>query len=175
MGSEHRTAMIDRIERARFNTTMLGQGWDEREVDTFLSKIAKDLRDESPVNTAELHTASFTTTRPLYPGYVIADVQALLNQIARYTDELPRSGYEAMISRIQNSFFRTTRRGNGYNEDEVDTFLDGIVKNLSEGRLPDPAALRVTAFTRTQPLRSGYVTEDVHALLNEIEHDTADR
>jgi DivIVA domain-containing protein len=88
-----RAAMIERIERAKFSTIRLGQGWDEEEVDKFLDRIVKDLREELPVDVAGLRTASFSYTR-FRPGYVIADVQTLLNEIVRYADGLPRSGRE---------------------------------------------------------------------------------
>jgi DivIVA domain-containing protein len=166
--------MIDRIEHARFSTTLLRPGYDEREVDQFLDKIVQELREELPVNVAKLYTASFTHSRR-YPGYVIPDVHALLDEIVQYAYTLPRSGHEAIISRIRNSVFRTTRLGDGYDEDEVHSFFNGIVKDLNEGRLPDPMALRTAAFTIARPGQRGYVIDDVHGLLGEIEQDIADR
>jgi DivIVA domain-containing protein len=71
-----------------------------------------------------------------------------------------------MVSRIQNARFRTTRRG-GYDEEEVDKFLDSLVKVLSDERRLDPVMVRDTAFHIVR-LRPGYAQADVDALLEEV-------
>jgi len=76
-----------------------------------------------------------------------------------------------LIERIQNATFGTTRLSTGYDEDEVDIFLDKIVAVLSEAGLPGQAELRNAQFT-TVRLRPGYVRGDVHRLLQEISQAT---
>ena len=72
-----------------------------------------------------------------------------------------------LIERIQNARFRTTRLGSGYDEEEVDDFLDKLVAMLSGGGRLDAAELSIVRFTTTR-LRPGYVKQDVDAFLREI-------
>jgi DivIVA domain-containing protein len=71
-----------------------------------------------------------------------------------------------LIQRIQNVVFRTTRLRAGYNEREVDTFLDRVIAVLREGR--DLEGLRNPRFSTTR-LSPGYDMEDVDNFLREIE------
>ena len=70
---------------------------------------------------------------------------------------------EAAIARIKGAHFGTTRWG-GYDEREVDDFLDEIVARLSRGEPVEPGS---AAFTRAH-LRPGYRCADVDALLGEL-------
>jgi DivIVA domain-containing protein len=86
-----------------------------------------------------------------------------------------RSGHQgadddhaAMISRIENARFSTTRFGPGYDEEEVDKFLDVLVRALSDEGTLDPAMVREAKFSVTR-LRPGYNQEDVDALLDDVE------
>ena len=75
--------------------------------------------------------------------------------------------YKALGERIRKAEFGTIRFSPGYNEREVDNFLDRVVGILREGALPDPNELRAVQFT-TSRLRPGYVQHDVDRLLEEI-------
>jgi DivIVA domain-containing protein len=87
----------------------------------------------------------------------------------RSRDESVRADHEMIIRRIESAQFSTTGwRGNGYDEGEVDAWLDDLVKSLRAGRLPDPEKLRNTVFTVTR-LRPGYVMAEVDTLLDELE------
>jgi DivIVA domain-containing protein len=77
-----------------------------------------------------------------------------------------------LIERIKNATFATTRFSTGYDEEEVDTFLDRLVAILRESGLPDPEGLRNVGFATTR-LRPGYVMQDVDRLLREISQATA--
>jgi DivIVA domain-containing protein len=70
---------------------------------------------------------------------------------------------EAMIIRIRNARFRTTRFRLGYSEREVDNYLDEVISRLELGQPPVPP----TGFSVAR-LVPGYVLEDVDALLDEI-------
>jgi DivIVA domain-containing protein len=72
-----------------------------------------------------------------------------------------------LIGRIEKARFSTTRLSTGYDEEEVDVFLDKVIAVLSEGGQPDQAELRSAHFTTTR-LRPGYVTQDVDSFLHEI-------
>jgi DivIVA domain-containing protein len=71
---------------------------------------------------------------------------------------------DAMIDRIRNAKFRTTRLNPGYDEEQVDAFLDLAIEALSNGHSPN---VRGARFGTTR-LRPGYVREDVDSLLHEI-------
>jgi DivIVA domain-containing protein len=77
-------------------------------------------------------------------------------------------GHAAMISRIENARFSTTRLHVGYDELEVDKFLDLLVETLSGGGSLDPQLVRDARFATTR-LRPGYSQPDVDALLEEVE------
>jgi DivIVA domain-containing protein len=72
-----------------------------------------------------------------------------------------------LIGRIEKARFSTTRLSTGYDEEEVDVFLDKVIAVLSEGGQPDQAKLRSAHFTATR-LRPGYVRQDVDGFLHEI-------
>jgi DivIVA domain-containing protein len=74
----------------------------------------------------------------------------------------------AMFDRIRNATFRTTRLRPGYDEDEVDAFLDYILETLRRGQRPYKLQVRCVEFSTTR-LRPGYEMEDVDNLLNWIE------
>jgi DivIVA domain-containing protein len=70
---------------------------------------------------------------------------------------------EAMASYIRNAAFRTTRLAAGYNEQEVDAFLEELAERVRRG---EPVS-RPPKFSETR-LRPGYVKSDVDALIAEV-------
>lgn len=72
-----------------------------------------------------------------------------------------------LIRRIESVVFGTTRFSAGYDEKEVDVFLDKLVADLNEGGQLDREALGRAHFARTW-LRSGYLIQDVDNFLQEI-------
>lgn len=74
---------------------------------------------------------------------------------------------DGLIERITKVTFGTTRLSPGYDEGEVDIFLDRLVAVLSEGGQPDHGELRNVRFT-TRWLRPGYDVEDVDGFLREV-------
>lgn len=75
--------------------------------------------------------------------------------------------YLDLIERIQSAKFRTTRFSPGYNDEEVDNFLDRLVATLRGSGLPDYSEVRNIEFTTTR-LRPGYAMKDVDRFLREI-------
>jgi DivIVA domain-containing protein len=76
-----------------------------------------------------------------------------------------------LIERIKNATFGTTRFSAGYDEEEVDDFLDKVVAVLGQAGRPDHGELSDAQF-RTVRLRAGYAREDVDRLLGEISQAT---
>jgi DivIVA domain-containing protein len=76
-----------------------------------------------------------------------------------------------LIERIKNATFDTTRFSAGYDEEEVDTFLDKVVAVLGQAGKPDQAELSNAQFA-TVRLRPGYARQDVDRLLREISQAT---
>jgi DivIVA domain-containing protein len=73
-----------------------------------------------------------------------------------------------LIQRIKNTRFSTTRFSPGYDEREVNTFLNNLITVLGEyGRL-DPAELHNVQFSTTR-IRLGYAIRDVDNFLDDIE------
>lgn len=69
-----------------------------------------------------------------------------------------------LIERIKNVTFSTVRLVPGYDEEEVDIFLDKLVAALSEDGQLGRSELRGVTFSTTR-LRPGYTMPDVDAFL----------
>ena len=80
--------LIERIQNAKFRTTRLSPGYDEREVDNLLDRLVATLRASAPPDPAELRSPQVTTRRLLRPGYVKQDVDNLLREIAEASASL---------------------------------------------------------------------------------------
>jgi len=75
-----------------------------------------------------------------------------------------------LIERIKTVTFSTTRLS-GYDEEEVDVFLDKLIAALSRDGQLDRSELRDVRFSRTR-MRPGYVLTDVDAFLEEVAQAT---
>ncbi|MEV0969581.1 DivIVA domain-containing protein [Microtetraspora glauca] len=81
-------------------------------------------------------------------------------------------GFEAQAERIERVAFRPGRLGMGYDEDEVDAFLDRVVATL-RGTAHRPVTsdqVRKATFA-TVVFKTGYAIADVDAFLAEIADD----
>ena len=81
------------------------------------------------------------------------------------------AGTTSLIERIKTVTFSTTRLSSGYDEEEVDVFLDKLVAALSRDGQIDRSELRDVRFSRTR-MRPGYVFTDVDAFLEEVAQAT---
>jgi DivIVA domain-containing protein len=81
------------------------------------------------------------------------------------------AGTTGLIERIKTVTFSTTRLSPGYDEEEVDVFLDKLVAALSRDGQIDRSELRDVRFSRTR-MRPGYVSTDVDAFLEEVAQAT---
>jgi DivIVA domain-containing protein len=76
-----------------------------------------------------------------------------------------------LIERIKTVRFSTTRLSPGYDEEEVDAFLDKLVAALSQDGQLDRSELREVRFSTTR-MRPGYGMPDVNAFLEEVAQAT---
>lgn len=70
---------------------------------------------------------------------------------------------EEMARRIINTTFKTTRLSSGYDQAEVDAFLDGAADTIRSG-----GHVGYTPRFSVTHLRPGYVQAEVDALVREI-------
>ena len=89
------------------------------------------------------------------------------NVLMQPENESSTAKYSTIIRRVQNAKFVAAYWGKGYDKEEVDDYLDSIMRSFSEGHRPSPAELRNAAFTVTW-LRPGYAVVEVRSLLEEI-------
>jgi len=75
-----------------------------------------------------------------------------------------QAGAETVIARIRGAIFHVSR-WDGYDEQEVDNFLDEMIARLGRG---EPVGLGGAPVFTTRRLRPGYRKVDVDALLREL-------
>jgi DivIVA domain-containing protein len=83
----------------------------------------------------------------------------------------PDARTAGLIEQIENVKFSTTRVAPGYDEEEVDAFLDKLVAALSGDGQLDRSELRDVRFSTTR-LRPGYAMPDVDTFLGKVTQAT---
>jgi DivIVA domain-containing protein len=81
----------------------------------------------------------------------------------------PDAGTAGLVERIKNVRFGTVRLAPGYDEEEVDVFLDTLVAALGGDGQLDRSELRDARFKTTR-IRPGYAMPDVDTFLDEVAH-----
>lgn len=152
-------------------------GYRISEVDSFLDGVLAGLRGGEPPSPADVRAVTFPLTR-WRTGYAPRDVDRLIGELAQLvrrpgTDADVPVGVRKLVDRIRISRFGTTHRG-GYEEEEVDEFLDRIIDNLVRGERGTLQRLAGEARFTTVKLRPGYVMADVDSLLASVEQALAD-
>lgn len=151
-------------------------GYRRQDVDSFLDGILAALRSGEPPSRADVRAVTFPLTK-WRTGYAPRDVDRLIGEPAQLVRgpgpdaDVPLAVRE-LVDRIGNSRFGTTHRG-GYDEEEVDEFLDQIMRNLIRGERGTLRRLAGEARFTTVKLRPGYVMADVDSLLASVEHALA--
>ncbi|WP_219463379.1 DivIVA domain-containing protein [Nonomuraea rhizosphaerae] len=159
-------------------------GYDPVEVDALIGRIEATLgrgpRDLEPVTADDVRRATFRAKRGGYQETAVdfaleAFVVALETRtkspvrlaLHEPTGELLREEwFEQQAARVERVAFRAGRMGTGYNEDEIDAFLDRIVATL-RGTTDNPVTaedVREVRFS-TVLLRPGYLIADVDSFL----------
>jgi DivIVA domain-containing protein len=169
----------------RFPRVMgMRSGYDPVDVDALIERIESTLGRGShalePVTADEVRRATFRARRGGYQETAVdfaleAFVVALETQARRPVrlamaeptgDLLREEWFESQATRVERVAFRPGRMGTGYNEDEVDAFLDRIVATL-RGTTAYPVTaqqVREAKFS-TVLFRPGYLIADVDSFL----------
>ncbi|MFG1949164.1 DivIVA domain-containing protein [Nonomuraea sp. NPDC048826] len=179
----------------RFPRVMgMRSGYDPAEVDALIERIEATLGrgtlDVEPVTADEVRAATFRSRRRGYQETAVdfaleAFVVALETMakrpvrlaLAEPTGELLREEwFESQAARVEKVAFRPGRMGTGYNEDEVDAFLDRIVATL-RGTTSYPVTAKEVREVKfaTVVFRPGYLIADVDAFLAGIADVLAQR
>lgn len=169
----------------RFPRVMgMRSGYDPAEVDALIARIESTLgrgsRAVEPVTADDVRRATFHARRGGYQETAVdfaleAFVVALETQAkrpvrpapAQPTGEMLREEwFETQAARVERVAFRPGRMGTGYNEDEIDAFLDRIVATL-RGTTDFPVTAKEVREARfaTVVFRSGYLISDVDTFL----------
>lgn len=152
-------------------------GYRISDVDSFLAGVLAALRAGEPPPSAVVRAFTFPLTK-WRTGYAPRDVDRLIGELAQLVRkpgpgaDVPL-GVREMVDRIRSSRFGTTRRS-GYDEEEVDKYLDRIMDGLTRGERGTLRQLAGEARFTTARLRPGYRMEDVDSLLASVEQALAD-
>jgi DivIVA domain-containing protein len=145
-------------------------------VDSFLEEVLAAVRRGEPPRPDDVRAVTFRLTS-WRTGYAKRDVDRLIGELAQLvapsaSQEVPLA-VRKLVDRIRTSRFGTTRRG-GYEEEEVDEFLDRITDSLVRGERGTLSLLAGEARFGTVRMRPGYVIADVDSLLASVEQALAD-
>lgn len=166
------------LETAKDRLARDSPGYRIQDVDSFLDGVLAAIRSGQPPASADVRAVTFPLTTEWRTGYAPRDVDRLIGELAQLVRG-PGSGADIapavreLVDRIRNCRFGTTRRG-GYDEKEVDEFLDRILNGLVQGERGTLQRLAGGARFTTVKLRPGYVTADVDSLLASVERELAD-
>lgn len=154
-------------------------GYRIQDVDSFVDGVLAALRSGEPPAAEDVRVVTFPVTK-WRPGYATQDVDRLIGELTQALRGLgPDAGVPQAVrrlaDRIRNCRFGTTRQGGGYDEKDVDEFLDRIVGSLIRGERGTLQQLAGEArFATVKKLRPGYKMADVEALLASVERALAD-
>jgi DivIVA domain-containing protein len=166
------------LETAKDRLGKDSPGYRFEDVDSFLDGVLAALRDGEPPAPAEVRSVTFPLTSEWRTGYTPRDVDRLIGELAQLVGgpgssaDVPPAVRE-LVDRIRSCQFGTTRRG-GYDEKEVDDFLDRIMNGLVRGERGTLQQLAGEARFRTVKLRPGYVMADVDGFVASVERELAD-
>lgn len=166
------------LETAKGRLGKDSPGYRVEDVDSFLEGLLAALRRGEPPPPADVRAVTFPLTSEWRTGYTPRDVDRLIGELAQLVGG-PGSGADVppsvreLVDRIRTCRFGTTRRG-GYEEKEVDEFLDRIMNGLVRGERGTLQQLAGEARFRTVKLRPGYVMADVDGFVASVERELAD-
>jgi DivIVA domain-containing protein len=170
--------MVNLLETAKGRLAKDLPGYRIADVDAFLDGVLTAVRRGEPPSPAVVRAVTFPLTS-WRMGYARRDVDRLIGELAQLVrgpepDADFPPGVRELVDRIKSSQFGTTRRGGGYDEEEVDKFLDKITGNLLRGERGTLRQLAGEPQFTTVRLRPGYVAADVDSLLAWVERALAD-
>lgn len=159
---------------ARFPTAL--RGYERTQVDALMARIDGTLGRAPlmapPVTPEELSATRFATA---LRGYDRSAVDRAMSDAATALGgpgpvQPPPAGPrpDAMLARLRNAQFATTTLRPGYDQADVDRFLDRAAAALNGAGAPlTPEEVRAARFA-TSRLRNGYDEDQVDALLDEL-------
>jgi len=149
------------------------RGYSREQVDTFVARIEGTLGRSPlyapPVTADEVRAMRFVRK---VRGYGMNAVDAALEAYVRELEDKDgrsrlRSGeVDQLIGLVRNVQFGTTRLDVGYDEQEVDAFLDKMIVALRENRAR-PSEVNKSVFATTR-MRPGYRQTEVDAFLERL-------
>lgn len=152
-------------------------GYRISDVDSFLAGVLAALRGGEPPSPADVRAVTFPLVK-LSTAYVPRDVDRLIGELAQLvhrpgSDGDVSPGVRELVDRIKRSRLGTTRWG-GYGAEQVDKFLNQIMRGLVQGERGSVRQLAGEARFPTVKGRPGYVMADVDSLLASLEQALAD-
>ncbi|MBE2998808.1 DivIVA domain-containing protein [Nocardiopsis sp. HNM0947] len=163
----------DEVRGARFRTTRFGPGYREEEVDDFLDRIIAELAGRGLGREAQPPSGPPPLPPRPEPEPAAPPRVPVPGGPGGPGTSSP-AGPRMSATSVRNKQFAITRLTTGYNEQEVDDFLDRAeftLTMLMEGR-PDRATLTATDVERVQfattRARPGYDPEQVDLFLDAL-------
>ncbi|MBP2476098.1 DivIVA domain-containing protein [Crossiella equi] len=152
-------------------------GYDERQVDAFLARVQATLRGRDQLQPQDVQAVRFDAVPVGAGGYDQGGVDAFLDQVAASLARarprlVPVAGAPApgtlTAQDVHDVGFHLAGPGaRGYDEDEVDAFLDRIEGTLLGADVLTPLDVRRVRFT--EHAGGGYDLDEVDAFLNLVE------
>ncbi len=149
------------------------RGYRPDQVDAFVARIEGTLGRgplyAAPVTAVEIEDVKFGTA---LRGYRTQPVDDKLDEYVREMEthgvrsRLPAGDSDRLIGMVRNVMFGRTRFTEGYNEDQVDVFLDKMIALLREHRAL-ASDVRAARFGTTR-MRSGYSQAEVDGFLSHL-------
>lgn len=154
------------------------RGYSRAQVDALVARIEGTLGRAplyaQPVTAEEVTTMRFARA---VRGYRMRAVDEALDTYVRELEDkdgrnrMRSSEVDQLIGLVRNVQFGTTRLSVGYDEREVDVFLDKMIVALRENRAR-PSDVKNVAFATTR-IRPGYRQTDVDAFLDRLASEIA--
>ncbi|WP_211304214.1 DivIVA domain-containing protein [Umezawaea tangerina] len=167
-----------RFHKPRGNTP----GYHEGEIDAFLARIEATLRGEDDLTALEVQEIEFGEATADQFGYDEDDVDTFLDLVVvtleaspplpvkQRTVEAPLTARDVRTA----SFGKPPRGRRGYQESQVDKFLDRIEDTLLGQDTLSAQDVREMKFSRPLIGRRGYNEDEVDAFLARVERQLAD-
>ncbi|MET1071254.1 MAG: DivIVA domain-containing protein [Umezawaea sp.] len=167
-----------RFHKPRGNTP----GYHEGEIDAFLGRIEATLRGEDDLSALEVQEIEFGEATADQFGYDEDDVDTFLDLVVVTLEASPPQPVKARVVEAPltardvrtASFGKPPRGRRGYQESQVDKFLDRIEDTLLGQDTLSAQDVREMKFSRPLIGRRGYNEDEVDAFLARVERQMAD-
>ncbi|WP_211346915.1 DivIVA domain-containing protein [Saccharothrix australiensis] len=173
------------VRGVRFHKPRPGnRGYHEGEIDAFLERIERTLAGHDTLTAAEVQDAEFSFAPPGRVGYDEDDVDTFLDLVVVTLERTPTPpvrprpgvGSRPLTARDVRTveFGKPPRGRRGYQESQVDKFLDRIERTLLGQDDLSAEDIREVRFSRPLLGRRGYDEGEVDAFLARVEKQLGD-